>query len=437
MMNIRKSPMDMNTNRYEKLVQTPSRGAEGASPDCVAIEQCQSAYRQSMKTTVTEVYMNLADKPEPTRYQGTAVAAEGTGTDGTTNVWGRSIDHNNKRMTVMKLPTDCGKFTELISARVSPVVAETVHTDGTRVLQYQSDDQKSIKTTEGQMPMDYLEIPEPRLPRGFLDLAKEARNVKIESGRSWYMEEVQSQETGLTRPVFVTVMEYSSPGLQKGAVRATGVSTEMIQIMDSAGRCKPVDRSGLVGPQSKTEQPVLLSLDADQVGNAPAGPVGPDMKSTGRREPVDRSGLVGPQNKTEQPVLLGLDADQVGNAPAGPLGPDIMMDRIQPVAEGPVGQNNTRRPVGTEGMFLVNDSDRPTADGPVGRFITHSPVGPDRILSMCDPDWLVADGPVGRLLKVGPVGPKRMFSLDELNQPVAVGPVGQPFTTGPVGSEGI
>ena len=76
----------------------------------------------------------------------------------------------------------CVKFTEPISARVSPVVAETVHTDGTRVLQYQSDDQKSIKMTEGQMPMDYLETLEPRLPRGFLDLAEEASNVKVESG---------------------------------------------------------------------------------------------------------------------------------------------------------------------------------------------------------------------------------------------------------------
>ena len=115
------------------------------------------------------------------------------------------------------------------------------------------------------------------------------------------------------------------------------------------------------------------------MGNAPAGPVGPDMKFAGRREPVDRSGLVGPQNKTEQPVLLGLDVDQVGTAPSGP------------VAEGPVGQNRTRRPVGTEGMFSARDSDRPTADGPVGRFITHDPVGPDRILSTCDPDRPVAD----------------------------------------------
>ena len=185
----------------------------------------------------------------------------------------------------MKLPTDCVKFTEPTFARVSPVVAEMAHTNGTRVIQYQSDDQKYIKMTKMQMPMDYLEIPEPTLPRGFLDLAEEARNVKVESGRSCYTEEVQSQGTGLTRPVFVTVMEYSPPVLKKGDLRATCVSTEMIPIMSYAGR----------------------------------------------REPVDRLGLVGPQNKTE----LGLDADQVGTVPAGPVGPDIIIDRIQPVAEGP------------------------------------------------------------------------------------------------------
>ena len=254
--------------------------------------------------------MNFADKPEPTRYQGTAVAAEGSGTDGTTNVRGRSIDCDNRRTTVMKLPTDCVKFTEPTFARVSPVVAEMAHTDGTRVMQYQSDDQKSIKTTKMQMPMDFLEIPEPTLPRGFLDLAEEARNIKVESGRSCYTEEVPSQGTGLTRPVFVTVMEYS------------------------------------------------------------------------------------------------LDAAQVGTVPAGPVGPDIIIDRIQPVADGPVGQYSTRRPVGTDGMLSTSDSHQPT------RFITHSPVGPDSILSTCDPDRPVADGPVGQSFRLGPVGPRRMFSLD-------------------------
>ena len=116
------------------------------------------------------------------------------------------------------------------------------------------------------------------------------------------------------------------------------------------------------------------------------------------------------------------------------MGPDLIIDRIQPVAEGPVGQYSTHRPVGTDGMFSTSDSDQPTADGPVGRFITASPVGPDRITSVCDPDRPVADGPVGQSFILGPVGPRRMFSLYELNQPVAVGPADQPFTTGPVGT---
>ena len=62
------------------------------------------------------------------------------------------------------------------------------------------------------------------------------------------------------------------------------------------------DRSGLVGPQSTTEQPVLLGLDTDEMGNAPAGPVGPDVNSAGRGETVDWPGLVGPQHRTEQQI---------------------------------------------------------------------------------------------------------------------------------------
>ena len=160
----------------------------------------------------------------------------------------------------------------------------------------------------------------------------------------------------------------------------------------------------------------------------------PPRSSAGRREPVDQSGLVGPQNTTDQSVLPVSEADEEGIVPAGPVGPDLIIDRIQPVAEGPVGQYSTRRPVGTDGMFSTSDSDQPTADGPVGRFITPSPVGPDRITSVCDPDRPVADGPVGQSFILGPVGPRRMFSLYELNQPVAVGPADQPFTTGPVGT---
>ena len=104
----------------------------------------------------------------------------------------------------MNLPTDFAKSAEPTLSRVSPVVAKEAHTDGTRVVQYQSDDQNSMKTTIMQMPMDFLEIPEPLLPQVFLKLAEE------ESGQSCYTEEVQSQKAGLIRPVFVTVIENSS-----------------------------------------------------------------------------------------------------------------------------------------------------------------------------------------------------------------------------------
>ena len=348
MMNVRKSPMDMNTNRYEKPVQATSRRSDRSSSDGVTMEQCQSAYRQSIKTTVKKANTTFADKPEQTHNQGTAVSIEEAGTDGTTNVQGRSIDDDTMKTTVIKLPTDCAKFTEPTLTRVSPLEAKMAHTVGTRVMQYQSDDQNSLKMTNMQMPMDFLEIPEPTLPRGFLQLAEEARNVKIEIGRPCYTEGVQSQGTGLTRPVFVTVVEYSSPVLKTGTIRAAGVSTAMIPTRSSAGRPKPADQLGLVGPQNHTDQPALPGSDADQVGTVPAGP---DI-IIDRRKPVDQLGLVGPQNQTDQPALPGSDTDQVGTVPAGPVGPDIIIDRLQPVAEMPDQVEWTGRLIQTDFMNL-------------------------------------------------------------------------------------
>ena len=106
----------------------------------------------------------------------------------------RSNDPDYMKTTVMKLPTDFVKLTESTPLRVSPVVAKKAHTDGTRVVKCQSDDQNYMKTTIMQMPMDFLEIPEPSLPRGFLELAEEARNVKVEIELD-YTDEVQTHVT--------------------------------------------------------------------------------------------------------------------------------------------------------------------------------------------------------------------------------------------------
>ena len=289
---------------------------------------------------------------------------------------------------------------EPISARVSPVVAETAHTDSMGVMQYQWDDRKSIKTTEMQMPRNNLEIPEPRIPRVFLDLAEEARNVIVENGRSCYMEEVQPQGTGLTRPVFVMVMVDSPPVSKKRALRATGVSTEMIPNMHSAGRCEPV------GPLSTTEQPVLLGLNTDERGNASAGPVGPDINSAGRGEPVD------------------------------PVDPDVMMYRNQSVTDGPVGQDKTRHPVGTEGMLAVNDSDRPTAGGPVGRLFKLEPLGPSRMSSRDEFNQPLAVGPVGQPFTTGPLGNHVRESDYKRTNRINSGPEGSTGILDPVNQTG-
>ena len=103
---------------------------------------------------------------------------------------------------------------------------------------------------------DFLEILEPSLPRGFLELTEEARNVEVEIELD-YTDEVESQEANLPRPVLVTVMEPSSSVLNVGVTKAPGISTERIPPRFSAGRCSLANQLGLVGPWNKTVSSVL------------------------------------------------------------------------------------------------------------------------------------------------------------------------------------
>ena len=54
MMNLRKLPTDMNTNRYEKLMQVPSRGAERATSDGVKIAEYRPVDQRRSMTTVDD-----------------------------------------------------------------------------------------------------------------------------------------------------------------------------------------------------------------------------------------------------------------------------------------------------------------------------------------------------------------------------------------------
>ena len=151
-------PMDTNRNRYEKPAQTPGWGAEVANPNSIT-------FAQKGMTTVVEVGWNLSDMTEPSRCQETAVAAEGAGTGATTNNLDRFMDCIKRNTTGRKLATKGDEYMELIPDQAWPVVSEKAPADGTRVMQYQWNDRESVGMTEMLMPRNYLEIPEPRIPR--------------------------------------------------------------------------------------------------------------------------------------------------------------------------------------------------------------------------------------------------------------------------------
>ena len=453
-------PMDTNNDRYEKPVKTPDWGAEMANPNSITVAQ-------KGMTTAAEVGWNLSDMTEPSRRQETAVAAEEARTGAITNNMVRSSECNKSNTTGPKLASKGDEYMEPIPDQA----------DGTRVMQYQWNDRESVGMNEMLIPRNYLEIPEPRIPGVFLELAEEARNIILVDNRSCDTKAVHPQRTGLARPVFVTEMIDSPPVFKSRALRVTNTSTEMIPNINLSGRGEPVNRSGPVGPQNNTEQPVLLGWNTDKRGtaptrpvgqqslllsvntdkrvNAPNGPVGHDVMLAGRGEMVDRPDLVGPHSSTEQSVFLRLDVDQVEHVPANIVHPGVKMFRNQPVADGPAGPDRTRCPVGTDGMHAVHDADRQTAGGPVGRFLNIGPLGPSRMSSLDelyqplamgplgtegiyavnDSDRPTAGGPVGRLFSLDPMGPSGMSSSGDGNQPPTVGPVGKPFITGRLGDQ--
>ena len=204
----RSGPKDINRNRYDKEVQTPSHWAEVKKPDCVEIDR-------RMKTTAADVCVNWDDKMEPCRYQEMAVAAVGAGTGGTKIVKDQLMDSNKYRTAARTLPTNCGEIVKPMSGLVPPVVTKMAPTDGTGVMHYEWIVRESVRTTEMLMPSNYLEVPELKLPRMFLHLAEEARTVEVVNDLSCCLEDVQPQGAGLPSPVLVTVMVDSQQILHK------------------------------------------------------------------------------------------------------------------------------------------------------------------------------------------------------------------------------
>ena len=162
---------------------------------------------------------------------------------------------------------------------VPPFVTKMARTDMTGEMHYQMISRESVRTTEMLIPSNYLEIPEMRLPRRFLHLAEEARNVEIKDELSCCSEEIQPQRTGLPGPILVTVMVDRQPMPIKNVLANTDASAEMMTNEKYVGRCKPINRADQVASPDTTEQPIWLGLNTEARRKVSTDTGGPDVKS--------------------------------------------------------------------------------------------------------------------------------------------------------------
>ena len=394
--------MNMNINRHDEPVRTSVWRTELPIPNAIMREQ-------KLKTNAAEVGWNLSDSTEPSRWQNTAMVAEGSRTVSPAKECDQSECYIKENVTGRKFARKNDQNSGLGPDRVRPVVTEDAPADRTEVVVIHG---------------NYLEISGPRIPGVFLKLAEEARNIVIVDGRSVNMKTAQLQRTGRTDPVFVAEIVNSCPMLRDDALVATGTSTKVIPYTDLREQSEPVNRSN---------------------------PVGQIVSPDGRGVMVDRSNFVSQYNSPNQSAFPGLDVGRTENVPFIRGQPGPMMSQIQPVADGPAGPDRTRRPVGTDEIQVLHDVDRPMAGGPVGPVLPSDPLGPSWMSSLDDlhqpltvdpldtdgiyavdaSDWLTAGGPVDRSLGLDPIGPSGMSSLVMYNQPRAVGPVGKPSRPGP------
>ena len=273
----------------------------------------------------------------------------GVGTGGTNNRGSRGTDCSNKIMTAGTVQTKCGNLRKSISGMVPPLVTKMAPTDDTGMMHYQWIARESVRTTEMLMPSNYLDIPDLRLPRIFLHLAEEARNVEVKDELSCCSEEVQPQRTGLPSPILVTVMVDRKPILIKNVLANTDTSAEMLTNVKYVGQCKPIDRVDQVASPDTTEQPIWLGLNTEARRNASADTGGPDVKSVEQRQPVDRLGPVGPQNTTERPKM---NENEI--TPVNPVGQDVnLTEQDEPVdRSGPVGPQSTTEQSALLGLIM-------------------------------------------------------------------------------------
>ena len=342
----------MKKNQYVKPIWTQDSRT-------VVRENDDFETNREMKTVGADRYADPDTTVRPDGGPVGTLTAGGPGTDDTNIRGGRCMNCHKKKRRLGTVRTNGGDSRKPLSGLLPPIVNKSTPTEGTGAMHYQWIMRESVMKTEMTMPSNYLEIPELKIPKLFLHLAEEARDVEVNNDPSGYSEEVKSQVTELPGPILVTVITNGQPMPFGKELVNDVVSAEMMTDAGHVGRCSPIDQASQVVSPDTTEHPIRLGLitdgrrtaSADTGGldvswdeqeepidglgsvvllgsgmcenvTAPVIPVGQDVHLTRRDGPVDRSCPVGTQRMTEPSVLLRLKTDWMEDAAVGPVGPD-------------------------------------------------------------------------------------------------------------------
>ena len=216
----------------------PAEMAKEASMEGPTDKQDLQNDRNFNRSTCTTLTTVCVEKLRPRTQRQPDMMAEEASTGDTADNKPLSVNQLYTKTTVMNLPTDYVKIEGLAPRQVQVDVAEKASTDDATNEQCIYEVLDSIKMADGKLSMEFLEIPQQSVTRGFLELAEEARNSGVEKKQSFLVEEVPPQITGMTRPMIEPVSETTDEDLGKsvavhreGTARVPTVKLEVGQLM--------------------------------------------------------------------------------------------------------------------------------------------------------------------------------------------------------------
>ena len=175
----------MKKNRYVKPIGTQDSRT-------VVRENDDFETNRGMKTVGADRYADPDTTVRPDGGPARALTAGGPGTDDTNNRRGRCMNCHKKKRKFETVRTNGGDSRKPLSGLLPTIVNKLIPTEGTGPMHYQWILRESVMKTEMTMPSNYLEIPELKIPKLFLNLAEEARDVDVNNEPSGYSEEIKS-----------------------------------------------------------------------------------------------------------------------------------------------------------------------------------------------------------------------------------------------------